>query len=132
MASSVEPDLIQHSGLVASSVTVEPGLIQHSGLVASSVEPDLIQHSGLEASSVEPDLIQHSGLEQGGHALENRENRENGEKKSLQEKLREFEILLKIREKSGNLKKSYLCKVKIFKFYSCSGVATGGFFLPYA
>ena len=35
----------------------------------------------------------------------------------------EFEILLKIREKSGNLKKSYLCKVKIFKFYSCSDVA---------
>ena len=53
-------------------------------------------------------------------------------KKSLQGKIREFEILLKIREKSGNLKKSYLCKVKIFKFYSCSDVATGGFFLPYA
>ena len=60
------------------------------------------------------------------------ENRENGEKKSLQGKIREFEILLKIREKSGNFKKSYLCKVKIFKFYSCSDVATGGFFLPYA
>ena len=30
--------------------------------------------------------------------LENRENRENGEKKSLQGKIREFEILLKIRE----------------------------------
>ena len=64
--------------------------------------------------------------------LENRENRENGEKNSLQGKIREFEILLKIREKSGNLKKPYLCKVKIFKFYSCSDVATGGFFLPYA
>ena len=63
------------------------------------------------------------------HTLENRENRENGEKKSLQGKSREFEILLKIREKSGNFKKSYLCKVKIFKFYSCSDVATGGFFL---
>ena len=61
------------------------------------------------------------------------ENRENGEiKKSLQGKIREFEILLKIREKSGNFKKSYLCKVKIFKFCSCSDVATGGFFLPYA
>ena len=34
--------------------------------------------------------------------------------------------------KSGNFKKSYLCKVKIFKFYRCSDVATGGFFLPYA
>ena len=54
------------------------------------------------------------------------------EKNSLQGKIREFEILLKIREKSGNFKKSYLCKVKIFKFYSCSDVATGGFFLPYA
>ena len=37
--------------------------------------------------------------------LENRENRENGKKISLQGKIREFEILLKIREKSGNLKK---------------------------
>ena len=46
-------------------------------------------------------------------------------KNSLQGKIREFEILLKIREKSGNFKKSYLCKVKIFKFYSCSDVATG-------
>ena len=53
-------------------------------------------------------------------------------KNSLQGKIREFEILLKIREKSGNFKKSYLCKVKIFKFYSCSDVATGDFFLPYA
>ena len=53
-------------------------------------------------------------------------------KKSLQGNIREFENLLKIREKSGNLKKSYLCKVKIFKFCSCSDVATGGFFLPYA
>ena len=66
------------------------------------------------------------------HTLVNRENRENGEKNSLQGKIREFEILLNIREKSGNLKKSYLCKVKIFRFYSCSDVATGGFFLPYA
>ena len=64
--------------------------------------------------------------------LENRDNRKNGEKKCLQGKIREFEILLKIREKPGNLKKSYLCKVKIFKFYSCSDVATGDFFLPYA
>ena len=47
-------------------------------------------------------------------------------------KIREFGILLKIREKSGNFKKSYLCKLKIFKFYICSDVATGGFFLPYA
>ena len=53
-------------------------------------------------------------------------------KNSLQGKIREFEILLKIREKSGNFKKFYHCKVKIFKFYSCSDVATGGFFLPYA
>ena len=60
------------------------------------------------------------------------ENRENGEKKFPAGKIRDFEILLKIREKSGNFKKSYLCKVKIFKFYSCSDVATGGFFLPYA
>ena len=61
------------------------------------------------------------------------ENRENGEKKNpCMGKIREFEILLKIREKSGNFKKSYLCQVKIFKFYSCSDVATGGFFLPYA
>ena len=30
--------------------------------------------------------------------------------------------------KSGNFKKSYLCKVKILKFYRCSDVATGGFF----
>ena len=52
-------------------------------------------------------------------------------KNSLHGKIREFEILLKIREKSGNFKKSYLCMVKIFKFYSCSDVATGGFFLPY-
>ena len=64
--------------------------------------------------------------------LQNRENWENGEKKSLQGKIREFENLLKIREKSGNFKKAYLCKVKIFKFYSCSDVATGGFFLPYS
>ena len=56
---------------------------------------------------------------------------ENGEKNSLQGKIREFEILLKIRENSGNFKKSYLCKVKIFKFYSCSGVATRGGWRPY-
>ena len=35
------------------------------------------------------------------HSLENWENRENGEKDSLQGKIREFEILLKIREKLG-------------------------------
>ena len=46
----------------------------------------------------------------------NLENRENGEKKSLQGKIREFEILLKIREKSGNFKKSYLCKSKYSNF----------------
>ena len=43
-------------------------------------------------------------------------------KNSLQGTIREFEILLKIREESGNFKKSYLCKVKIFKFCSCSDV----------
>ena len=64
--------------------------------------------------------------------LENRENRENDEKKFPAGKKSGNEILLKIRGKSGNFKKSYLCKVKIFKFYSCSDVATGGFFLPYA
>ena len=53
-------------------------------------------------------------------------------KNSLQVKIREFEILLKIREKSGNFNKSYLCKVKTYKFYSCSDVAGGGFFQPYA
>ena len=70
---------------------------------------------------------------QGGHALWKTGKTEKMVKKnSLQGKIREFEILLKIREKSGNFKKSYLCKVKTFKFYSCSDVATGGFFLPYA
>ena len=67
---------------------------------------------------------------QGGHALW--KTGKMVKKKSLQGKIREFEILLKIREKSGSLKKSYLCKVKIFKFYCCSDVATGVFFLPYA
>ena len=62
---------------------------------------------------------------QGGHALW--KTGKMVKKKSLQGKIREFEILLKIREKSGNFKKSYLCKVKIFKFYSCSDVATGAF-----
>ena len=65
-------------------------------------------------------------LEQGGHALW--KTGKMVKKNSLQGKIREFEILLKIREISGNFKKSYLCKVKIFKFYSCSDVATGGFF----
>ena len=70
---------------------------------------------------------------QGGHALWKTGKRGKMLKKySLQGKIREFEILLKIRGKSGNFKKSYLCKVKIFKFYSCSDVATGGFFLPHA
>ena len=69
-------------------------------------------------------------LSQGGHTLWKTGKMVN--KYSLQGKIREFEILLKIREKSGNFKTSYLCKVKIFKFYSCSDVATGGFFLPYA
>ena len=63
---------------------------------------------------------------QGGHALW--KTGKMVKKNSLQGKIREFEILLKIREKSGNFKKSYLCKVKIFKFYSCSDVATGVFF----
>ena len=67
---------------------------------------------------------------QGGHTLW--KTGKMVKKNSLQGKIREFEILLKIREKSGNFKKSYLCKVKIFKFYICSDVATGGFFLPYA
>ena len=69
-------------------------------------------------------------LSQGGHTLWKTGKMVN--KYSLQGKNRELENLLKIREKSGNLKKSYLCKVKIFKFYTCSDVATGGFFLPYA
>ena len=34
------------------------------------------------------------------------ENRENGQKNSLQGKIREFEKMMKIREKSGNLKKN--------------------------
>ena len=67
---------------------------------------------------------------QGGHTLWKTEKMV--KKNALQGKIRESEILLKIREKSGNLKKSYLCKVKIFKFFSCSDVSTGGFFLPYA
>ena len=72
-------------------------------------------------------------MRQGGHTLwKTGKTGKMVKKKSLQGKIREFEILLKIREKSGNFKKSYLCKVKIFKFYSCSDVATGGFFLPYA
>ena len=70
---------------------------------------------------------------QGGHALwKTGKTGKMVKKNSLQGKFREFEIFLKIREKSGNLKKSYLYKVKIFKFYSCSDVATGGFFQPYA
>ena len=73
---------------------------------------------------------QNDNLCQSGHALWKTEKMV--KKNSLQGKIREFEILLKIREKSGNFKKSFLCKVKIFKFYSCSDVATGGFFLPYA
>ena len=72
-------------------------------------------------------------MSQGGHALwKTGKTGKMVKKNSLQGKIREFEILLKIREKSGNFKNSYLCKVKIFKFYSCSDVATGGFFLPYA
>ena len=68
--------------------------------------------------------------EQGDHALW--KTGKMVKKNSLQGKIREFEILLKIREKSGNLKKSYLCKVKIFELYSCSDMATGGFLLPHA
>ena len=72
-------------------------------------------------------------LSQGGHTLwKTGKTGKMVKKNSLQGKIRKFEILLKIREKSGNFKKSYLCKVKIFKFYICSDVATGGFFLPYA
>ena len=67
---------------------------------------------------------------QGGHALW--KTGKMVKKNSLQGIIREFEILLKIREKSGNFKKSYLSKVKIIKLYSCSDVDTGGFFLPYA
>ena len=59
---------------------------------------------------------------QGGHALW--KTGKMVKKNSLQGKIGEFEILLKIREKSGNFKKSYLCKVKIFKFYSCSDVVS--------
>ena len=69
-------------------------------------------------------------LPQGGHTLW--KTGKMVKKNPCSKKIREFEILLKIREKSGNFKKSYLCKVKIFKFYSCSDVATGGFFLAYA
>ena len=66
--------------------------------------------------------------DQGGHALwKTGKTGKMVEKNSLQGKIREFEILLKIREKSGNLKKS----VKIFKFYSCSAVATRGGWRPY-
>ena len=71
-------------------------------------------------------------LAQGGHALwKTGKTGKMVEKNSLQGKIREFEILLKIREKSGNFRKSYLCKVKIFKFYSCSDVATRGGWRPY-
>ena len=64
---------------------------------------------------------------QGGHALwKTGKTGKMVKKNSLQGKIREFEILLKIREKSGNFEKSYLCKVKIFKFYSCLDVATRG------
>ena len=48
--------------------------------------------------------------------LENRENRENGEKKSLQGKIREFEILLKIMEKSGNFKNLIFVRSKYSNF----------------
>ena len=63
--------------------------------------------------------------------LENREKRKKVKKNSLQGKIREFEILLKIREKSGNFKKSYFCKVKIFKFYSCHIFYQFWFWLPW-
>ena len=54
---------------------------------------------------------------QGGHALwKTGKTGKMVKKNSLQGKIREFEILLKIREKSGNFRKSYLCKAKIFKF----------------
>ena len=70
-----------------------------------------------------------SCIMQGGHALW--KTGKMVKKNSLQGKIREFEILLKISEKSGNFRKSYLCKVKIFKFYSYSDVATRGGWRPY-
>ena len=71
-------------------------------------------------------------FQQGGHALwKTGKTGKMVKKNFLQGKIREFEILLKIKEKSGNFRKSYLCKVKIFKFYSCSDVATRGGWRPY-
>ena len=51
---------------------------------------------------------------QGGHILW--KTGKMVKKNSLQGKIREFEILLKIREQSGNFKKSYLCKSKYSNF----------------
>ena len=51
-----------------------------------------------------------SVLNQGGHTLwEIGKTGKMVKKNSLQGKIKEFEILLKIREKSGNLKESSLC-----------------------
>ena len=56
---------------------------------------------------------------QGGHAhWKTGKTGKMVKKKSLQGKIREFEILLKIREKSGNFKKSDPCKVK--NIHQCS------------
>ena len=48
------------------------------------------------------------GILQGGHALWKTGKTGKMVKKSLQGKFREIEILLKIREKSGNFKKSFV------------------------
>ena len=64
--------------------------------------------------------------------LKNRENRENGEKKFPAGKNQGIGNFAENQGKIREFQKSYLCKVKILKFYSCSDVATGGLFLPYA
>ena len=99
----------------------------------SQLTPNMVGSIGVTCRSKIAKIVP-IGNPQGGHALwkTGKTGKMVKKKNSLQGKIREFEILLKIREKSGNFKKSYLCKVKIFKFYSCSDVATGGFFLPYA
>ena len=50
------------------------------------------------------------------YTLENRENKENGEKNSLQGKIREFEILLKIRENQGISKNLIFVRSKYSNF----------------
>ena len=56
------------------------------------------------------------------------ENRENGEKNSLQGKIREFEILLNIREKSGNLKNLIFVGSKYSNFIAVQMWLLVGFF----